>query len=122
MIMISKFSNFPDKLSEIDELKEYELSGSDCTNTQASKKCSIVSISSSSRLTDYNYREQTCSCDLHYVIGKTIKYSPFDFDEITRKRSMVPTWPVEKGKAFSTQGKSGNFNKTGKVREDIKNV
>ena len=28
MIMLS---NFPDKLSENDELREYELSGSDCT-------------------------------------------------------------------------------------------
>ena len=31
MIMLSKFSNFPDELSENDELREYELSGSDCT-------------------------------------------------------------------------------------------
>ena len=28
--MLSKFSNFPDELSENDELREYELSGSDC--------------------------------------------------------------------------------------------
>ena len=31
MIMLLKFSNFPGKLSENDELREYELSGSDCT-------------------------------------------------------------------------------------------
>ena len=31
MIMFSKFLNFPDKLSENDELREYELNGSDCT-------------------------------------------------------------------------------------------
>ena len=30
MIMLSKFSNFPDELSENDVLREYELSGSDC--------------------------------------------------------------------------------------------
>ena len=30
MIMLSKFSNFPDELNENDELREYELSGSDC--------------------------------------------------------------------------------------------
>ena len=30
MVMVSKFSNFPDKLSENGELREYELSGSDC--------------------------------------------------------------------------------------------
>ena len=29
MIMVSKFSNFPDELSENDELREYELSESD---------------------------------------------------------------------------------------------
>ena len=29
MIMLSKFPNFPDELSENDELREYELSGSD---------------------------------------------------------------------------------------------
>ena len=31
MIMLSKFSNFPNELSENDELREYELSRSDCT-------------------------------------------------------------------------------------------
>ena len=31
--MLSKFSNFPDELSENDELREYELSRSDCTRT-----------------------------------------------------------------------------------------
>ena len=30
MVMVSKLSNFPDELSAIDELKEFELSGSDC--------------------------------------------------------------------------------------------
>ena len=30
MTMLSKFSNFPDELSENDELKGNELSGSDC--------------------------------------------------------------------------------------------
>ena len=30
MIMLSKFSNFPNELSENDELREHELSGSDC--------------------------------------------------------------------------------------------
>ena len=29
MVMVSKFSNFPDELSENDELREYELGGSD---------------------------------------------------------------------------------------------
>ena len=31
MVMVSKFSNFPDELSEKYELGEYELSRSDCT-------------------------------------------------------------------------------------------
>ena len=31
MIMLSKFSNFPDELSENDELKGNEINGSDCT-------------------------------------------------------------------------------------------
>ena len=31
MIMFSKFSNFPDELSKNDELREYKLSGSDCS-------------------------------------------------------------------------------------------
>ena len=30
MIMLSRFSKLPDELSENDELREYELSGSDC--------------------------------------------------------------------------------------------
>ena len=30
MAMVSKFSNFCDELSENDELREFELSGSDC--------------------------------------------------------------------------------------------
>ena len=30
MVMASKFSNFPDELSENDNLREFELSGSDC--------------------------------------------------------------------------------------------
>ena len=30
MIMVSKFSDFPDELSENDELREFQLSGSDC--------------------------------------------------------------------------------------------
>ena len=30
MIMVGKFSNFPDELSKNDELREFELSGSDC--------------------------------------------------------------------------------------------
>ena len=34
MIMLSKFSNFPDKLSKNDKLREYELSGSGCTLTE----------------------------------------------------------------------------------------
>ena len=29
MVMVSKFSNSPDELSENDELREFELSGSD---------------------------------------------------------------------------------------------
>ena len=29
MVMVSKFSNFPDELTENDELREFELSGSD---------------------------------------------------------------------------------------------
>ena len=31
MVMVSKFSNFPEELTENDELREFELSGSDCT-------------------------------------------------------------------------------------------
>ena len=31
MVIVSKFSNFPEELSENDELREYEISGSDCT-------------------------------------------------------------------------------------------
>ena len=31
MVMVSKFSNFLDKLNRNDELREYELSGSDST-------------------------------------------------------------------------------------------
>ena len=30
MVMVTKLSNFPDELSENDELREFELSGSDC--------------------------------------------------------------------------------------------
>ena len=30
MAMVSKFSNFHDELSENDELRQYELSGSEC--------------------------------------------------------------------------------------------
>ena len=30
MVMVSKLSNFPDELSENDELREFEISGSDC--------------------------------------------------------------------------------------------
>ena len=30
MVMVSKFTNFPNELSKNDELKEFELSGSDC--------------------------------------------------------------------------------------------
>ena len=32
MVMVQKFLNFPDELSGNDELREYELSGSDCTS------------------------------------------------------------------------------------------
>ena len=32
MVMVSKFSNFPDESSENDELREFELSGSDCNS------------------------------------------------------------------------------------------
>ena len=31
MVIVSKFSNFPNELSKNDEFREYELSGSDCT-------------------------------------------------------------------------------------------
>ena len=31
MAMVSKFSSFRDELSKNDELREFELSGSDCT-------------------------------------------------------------------------------------------
>ena len=31
MVMVSKFSNSPDELSENDELREFELGGSHCT-------------------------------------------------------------------------------------------
>ena len=30
MVMVSKFSNFPNELSENDEIREYKLRGSDC--------------------------------------------------------------------------------------------
>ena len=33
MVIVSKFSNSPDELSENDELREFELSGSDCIST-----------------------------------------------------------------------------------------
>ena len=33
MITLSKFSNFPDELRETDELREFELSWSDCKMT-----------------------------------------------------------------------------------------
>ena len=33
MVTVSQFSNFPDELSENDELREFELSRSDCTET-----------------------------------------------------------------------------------------
>ena len=38
MVMVSKFSNFPDELSESDELREFELSGSDCTSGYTERK------------------------------------------------------------------------------------
>ena len=46
MIMLSKSSNFPDELSENDELSEYELSGSDCIEdqTRSSTKLYIFTI------------------------------------------------------------------------------
>ena len=34
MVMVSKFSNFPDELTENDELREFELSGSDCSTVR----------------------------------------------------------------------------------------
>ena len=34
MITLSKFPNFPDELSKNNELREYELSGSDCIDEQ----------------------------------------------------------------------------------------
>ena len=36
MVMVSKFSNFPDKSSENNELKDYELSGSECSTLKSS--------------------------------------------------------------------------------------
>ena len=44
MIMLSKFSNFPDKLSKNDELREYELSGSDCTSNLYGKYRRVATI------------------------------------------------------------------------------
>ena len=32
MVLVSKFSNFPDKLSKNDQLRGYELSRSDCND------------------------------------------------------------------------------------------
>ena len=32
--MLLKFSNFPDELSENDEVREYELCGSDCISAE----------------------------------------------------------------------------------------
>ena len=37
MVMVSKFSNFPDELSKNDELREYELSGCDRTHNLCSR-------------------------------------------------------------------------------------
>ena len=39
MVMVSRFSNFPDELSENDELREYELSGSDCMRNAQVNAC-----------------------------------------------------------------------------------
>ena len=34
MVMVSKFSNLPDRFSENDEIREYELSKPDCMHTK----------------------------------------------------------------------------------------
>ena len=39
MAMVSKFSNFPDELTENDELREFELSGSDCISPLDMRLC-----------------------------------------------------------------------------------
>ena len=38
MVMVPNFSNFPDELSENDELGEHELNGSDCNQIPSAKK------------------------------------------------------------------------------------
>ena len=42
MVMVSKLSNFPDKLSENDELREFKLSGSDCLLKDKIKRNTIT--------------------------------------------------------------------------------
>ena len=46
MIMLLKFKIFPDELSKNDELREFELSGSDyfCRKASASKVCTPLGI------------------------------------------------------------------------------
>ena len=44
MVMVSKFSNFPDKLSENDELRKCELSGSDCNASHERNNIMILSL------------------------------------------------------------------------------
>ena len=42
MVMVLKFSNFPDELSENDELREYELRWSDCTISAVSTSVGLA--------------------------------------------------------------------------------
>ena len=44
MVMVSKFSNFPDELNENDELREYELSESDCTSKFTKCWCTALAL------------------------------------------------------------------------------
>ena len=43
MIMLLTCSNFPDELSENDELREFELSGSDCKIPLNLRSCELMS-------------------------------------------------------------------------------
>ena len=45
MIMVSEFSNFPDELNKNDELREFELSGSDCNVNQDLFSHLLISLS-----------------------------------------------------------------------------
>ena len=59
MMMLSKFSNFPDELSENDKLREYELSGSDSTTYISSI---VPHIGIKFETTFFSAHTYECSC------------------------------------------------------------